>query len=270
MALAPSDPLCLHNLSVIHYERVEIDESIDCAERALLMNPDLAGAHFARAEALLIKGDWEHGWEEYEWRFRIADAAKLMPPTDKPQWDGTPFTDGTLLLVADQGFGDVIQFSRYIPWVLERCPDVVIACSSEMVPVLRQFLPEDRIFFRWEACPPYKAFAALSGLPRLHGTRVDAMLGSDPVSARRSGPCRDLGGAVAAAGTAFPSQGRHRLGGTADAQQRPAPVIQAGGFFAVGGAAGRGACVATERTVGGSGGKLFRAGAVDQHRRRSP
>ena len=180
VALAPSDPLCLHNLAVIHYERVEIDESIDCAERAMMMSPDLAGAHFARAEALLIKGDWATGWEEYEWRFRIADAAKLMPPTDKPQWDGTPFTDGTLLLVADQGFGDVIQFSRYIPWVLERCPDVVIACSSEMVPVLRQFLPEDRIFFRWETCPPYKAFAALSGLPRLHGTRVDHVLAPIP------------------------------------------------------------------------------------------
>jgi tetratricopeptide (TPR) repeat protein len=188
VALAPSDPLCLHNLSVIHYERVEIDESIDCAERALMMSPDLAGAHFARAEALLIKGDWEHGWEEYEWRFRIADAAKLMPPTDKPQWDGAPFTDGTLLLVADQGFGDVIQFSRYIPWALERCPDVVIASSSEMVPVLRQFLPENRIFFRWETCPPYKAFAALSGLPRLHGTRVDHMLA--PIPYLRADPAR--------------------------------------------------------------------------------
>jgi tetratricopeptide (TPR) repeat protein len=173
VALAPSDPLCLHNLAVIHYERVEIDESIDCAERALLMNPDLAGAHFARAEALLIKGDLERGWEEYEWRFRIADAAKLMPPTDRPQWDGKPLADGTLLLVADQGFGDVIQFCRYIPWVLERCPDVAIACSSEVIPVLRQFLPEDRIFFRWENCPPYKAFCALSGLPRLHRTRLD-------------------------------------------------------------------------------------------------
>jgi tetratricopeptide (TPR) repeat protein len=172
-ALAPNDPLCLHNLSVIHYERGEIDESIDCAERALLMSPDMAGAHFARAEALLIKGDMAQGWEEYEWRFRIADATRLMPPTEKPQWDGVPFADGKLLLVADQGFGDVIQFSRYIPWVLQRCPDVAIAASSAMVPVLRQFVPEDRIFFRWEACPPYRAFAALSGLPRLHGTRVD-------------------------------------------------------------------------------------------------
>jgi hypothetical protein len=172
-ALAPSDPLCLHNLAVIHYERVEIDASIDVAERALLMKPDMAGAHFARAEGLLIRGDWAEGWEEYEWRFRIADAARMMPPTDKPQWDGKRFTDGTLLFVADQGFGDVIQFSRYIPWALERCPDAVIACSSEMIPVLCQFLPGDRIFVRWEDAPPFKAFIPLSGLPRLFGTRVD-------------------------------------------------------------------------------------------------
>jgi hypothetical protein len=187
-ALAPSDPLCLHNLAVIHYERVEIEESIDAAERALMMKPEMTGAHFARAEALLIKGDWERGWEEYEWRFRIADAARMMPPTDKPQWDGKPLGEGTLLLVADQGFGDVIQFSRYIPWVLERCPETVIACSPEMVPVLRQFLPKDRIFFQWQTCPPFKAFCALSGLPRLHGTRVDHMLA--PIPYLRADPAR--------------------------------------------------------------------------------
>jgi tetratricopeptide (TPR) repeat protein len=188
VALAPNDPLCLHNLSVIHYERVEIDEAIDSADRALLMNPDMAGAHFARAEALLIKGDLAQGWEEYEWRFRIAESARLMPPTDKPQWDGTAFADARLLLVADQGFGDVIQFSRYIPWVLERCPDVVVAASSEMRPVLRQFVPQDRIFSRWEDCPPYRAFAALSGLPRLHGTRIDTV--PAPIPYLRADPAR--------------------------------------------------------------------------------
>jgi glycosyl transferase family 9 (putative heptosyltransferase) len=180
VGLAPHDPLCLHNLAVIHYERVEIDESLYCADRALLMSPDLPGLHFARAEALLIKGDLARGWDEYEWRFRIGSAAPLMPKTDKPQWDGTGFSDGTLLLIADQGFGDIIQFCRYIPWVLERCPDVVIACSSEMIPVLRQFLPESRMVLRWENCPGYKAFCALSGLPRLHGTRMDNMPATIP------------------------------------------------------------------------------------------
>jgi tetratricopeptide (TPR) repeat protein len=171
--LSPSDPLCLHNLAIIHYERLEIDESIACAERALLMNNQLPGAHFELAEALLLQGKWEKGWEEYEWRFAIASAAPLMPPTNKPQWQGEAFGDETLMLVADQGFGDVIQFSRYIPWVAERCPQIAVACAAEVVPLLIQIHPGLHIFQKWEDAPSYRAFAALSGLPRLHGTRID-------------------------------------------------------------------------------------------------
>ena len=170
---SPSDPLCLHNLAIIHYERLEIDESIACAERALLMNDRLPGAHFELAEALLLQGKWEKGWEEYEWRFQIAAAAPLMPPTTKPQWRGEAFDNETLLLVADQGFGDVIQFSRYIPWVAERCPKIAVACAAEVAPLLRQIHAELHLFQKWDEVPPYRAFVALSGLPRLHGTRID-------------------------------------------------------------------------------------------------
>ncbi|HET6609607.1 MAG TPA: tetratricopeptide repeat-containing glycosyltransferase family protein, partial [Rhodopila sp.] len=189
VALAPNDPLCLHNLAVIHYERVEIEESIDAANRALMIKPDLAGAHFARAEGLLLKGDLAEGWEEYEWRFRLADAKAQLPKTDKPQWDGAPFDDARLLLIADQGFGDVIQFCRYIPWARARCPDVVIAGSPQIEPVLRQLLPAERVFTRWDALPPHRSYIPLSGLPRLHGTRLDtvpvqhAYLHADPVRA---------------------------------------------------------------------------------------
>jgi tetratricopeptide (TPR) repeat protein len=178
--LSPSDALCLHNLAIIHYERLEIDESIAVAERALLMNNQLPGAHFELAEALLLQGKWERGWEEYEWRFQIASAAPMMPKTTKPQWQGEAFDDETLLLVADQGFGDVIQFSRYIPWVAERCPKVVVACAAEVVPVLKQIHPNLPLFQKWEDAPPYRAYAALSGLPRLHGTRIDNVPASVP------------------------------------------------------------------------------------------
>ena len=172
-ALAPHDPLCLHNQSIIHYHRLELDAALDCAGRALQIDPDMPGAHFGRAEALLLRGDWAEGWEEYEWRFRIGGAAPLIPPAhvrpEVPQWDGRPI-DGALLLVADQGFGDVIQFARYIPWVERTCPDLVIACSPETVPMLKQVAPRARLMVRWPGCPPYSAFAALSSLPRLHGT----------------------------------------------------------------------------------------------------
>lgn len=187
-ALAPADPLCLHNQAIIHYHRLELDACLDCAGRALRIDPSLPGAHFVRAEALLLRGDWAEGWEEYEWRFRIASAAPLMPPTTKPQWDGKALSHSTLLLIADQGFGDVIQFARYIRWAEERCPDIAIACSAEVQPLLRQIAPAARPFTRWEDAPEYAAFCALSGLPRLAGTRTDTI--PAPIPYLRADPAR--------------------------------------------------------------------------------
>ena len=177
VALSPGDPLCLHNLAIIHYHRLEIDDCLDCARRALAIEPALPGAHFELAEALLLRGEMAQGWEEYEWRYRIAGAAPLMPATAqpqpaKPQWDGAPLSGATLLLIADQGFGDVIQFARYIPWVASRCPNIVVACSTDLAPLLSQIAPGLRLFQNWEDCPAYAAFCPLSGLPRLHGTRL--------------------------------------------------------------------------------------------------
>jgi Flp pilus assembly protein TadD len=171
--LAPGDPLCLHNQAIIHYHRGELDACLDCASQALRISPNQPGAHFVRAEALLQRGEMAEGWEEYEWRFRIGGAAPLMPPTDKPQWDGKPLDGRRLLLIADQGFGDAIQFCRYIPWAEQRCPDVAIACSAELGPLLRQVTAGAKLFQKWPDCPDYAAFCALSGLPRLAGTRVE-------------------------------------------------------------------------------------------------
>ncbi|MCX7381616.1 MAG: tetratricopeptide repeat-containing glycosyltransferase family protein [Alphaproteobacteria bacterium] len=188
LALAPRDPMALHNLAILHYERLEPAEALACADRALAIEPDLPGAHFERAEVLLLQGAMAEGWEEYEWRYRIAGAPQLMPPTDKPHWDGASLKGATLLLIADQGFGDVIQFARYIPWVLERAPNIAIAGSVEVAPLLRQIAPGVQIFQNWAECPPYAAFCPLSGLPRLHGTRVETI--PAPVPYLRAEPAR--------------------------------------------------------------------------------
>lgn len=190
-ALAPNDPLCLHNQSIIHYHRLELDEALACADQALAIEPGMPGAHFGRAETLLLQGRWAEGWEEYEWRFRIGGAAPLIPPGQVrpgvPQWDGKP-VDGTLLLIADQGFGDVIQFGRYVAWAEGICPDIVMAGSAEVQPVLRQVAPRAKLVVRWPDLPRYAAYCALSGLPRLEGTRVDRVPGAAPYM--RSDPAR--------------------------------------------------------------------------------
>jgi hypothetical protein len=174
IALAPEDPICLHNLAVILYHKLDPAGSLEAAEAALAISPSLPGAHLAMAEALLLQGRMERGWDEYEWRFSIAGAAPPMPPTDKPKWDGAP-VDGTLLVVADQGFGDAIQFMRYLPWVAERCPRLALATSPDIAPLLRQVAPDATIFTRWQDAPPFDARITLSGLPRLHRTRLQSI-----------------------------------------------------------------------------------------------
>ena len=178
--LGPGDPIALHNLSVIHYHRLELDDCIANAEKALAINAFQPGPHFQLAEAFLLRGEWERGWTEYQWRFDLPGTPPLMPPTTRPRWDGTPFDHAPLLLIADQGFGDVIQFSRYIPWALERCPRIAVACAPEMKSILKQVCPSAIVFNDWKDCPPFHAFRALSGLPALHGTRPDVMVNTAP------------------------------------------------------------------------------------------
>jgi hypothetical protein len=122
------------------------------------------------AEALLLTGQFKEGWEEYEWRFDLPSAPPLLPPNNKQLWDGTPMPNGTLMLIGDQGFGDTIQFCRYIPMAAERCPNIIMACSKEMEPVVIQQKGISRYYDRWEKMPAFDAYCSLSGLPRIFDT----------------------------------------------------------------------------------------------------
>jgi tetratricopeptide (TPR) repeat protein len=171
----PYDPHAFHNLSVARYRSLQLEESAACARRAIALAPDLAAPHLGLAEALLLGGQMEAGWEEYEWRFRVPGSDRVLPAIDRPHWDGAPTADATLLLIADQGFGDVLQFCRYIPWALQRCPSAALACGPEMRVLMQQRFPQLRIFDRWDQCPDVAAYCPLSGLPRLHGTRLETI-----------------------------------------------------------------------------------------------
>ena len=167
--LNPGDPVALMNCAIILADQLLIDEAIGLFEQALAINPDMPAAHFGLAEALLSKGDFKRGWEEYEWRFRLPDVPPLMPKTDKPQWDGEPM-DGTLVLIADQGFGDAIQFGRYIPWAAARAKTIIVACSKALKPLLAQLCPGVLLTNEWKEITGFDAWCPLTGLPRLAQT----------------------------------------------------------------------------------------------------
>lgn len=180
MSVSPSDPMGAFNLSMVEYDRLDLDACIGAAREAIARKPDLPEAHMKLGQALLAHGDFVPGWEHYEWRYRIPGAARLMPPTDRPQWDGTPMPEARLLLIADQGYGDVIMFGRLITWVMARCANVTIAGSIEMRGLLEQLAPGAQVVERWDHVPPYAAFCPLSGLPRLASLDLSALPGPMP------------------------------------------------------------------------------------------
>jgi hypothetical protein len=172
VALAPMEASGHYNLGVVHYDRLEIDQAVAAERRSLELNPDNPAAHFELAEALLISARFEEGWEEYEWRFRLPGAPPLLPPNNCPQWDGKPMPNGTLMLIGDQGYGDTIQFCRYIPEAAKTCPNIIVACSIEMKPIVTQLPGIARYYDRWQDMPAFDAYCPLSGLPRLFGARL--------------------------------------------------------------------------------------------------
>lgn len=189
VALDPADAGAYHNLTVVQYRRLDLDASIASARQAIALDPTLPGPHFALAEALLLRGEFAEGWQEYEWRFRIPGTPQPLPNATQKPWDGAALPEGALLLVADQGYGDALQFCRYLPWAAARCARVILACSPELEPLLRPAFPAAQVVTRWEDAPPYAAWCTLSGLPRLHGTTLatipsaPAYLRADPAKA---------------------------------------------------------------------------------------
>ena len=189
VSLDPADPLGLFQLAMVLYDRQDLPACIATARAALDLRPDLPEARMKLAQALLQSGDLAAGWPEYEWRWRIPGAPPLLPlPGAHAQWDGAP-TDATILLIADQGYGDAVMFARYLPWALARAPNAVVAASAELHPILAAIVPGLKLFARWEDLPPFAAHRAFSSLPLLAGTRLDSIpaptpyLAADPARA---------------------------------------------------------------------------------------
>lgn len=105
-----------------------------CFERALALAPDFAEAHWNLGLALLTQGEFERGWREYEWRGQcssfVAEAGKR--PASGAPWRGEPLTGKTLLLRAEQGAGDTVQFLRFIPELHRRGARLWLEVGAEL------------------------------------------------------------------------------------------------------------------------------------------
>ncbi len=172
LALDPTDHVVHSMIAAVHMGRLDLAQSVVKAREALSWKPDFAEAHFELATALLLQGEFAAGWAEYDYRFKLVRGPRL-PPTQRPLWQGEPMAEKQLMLVCDQGFGDVVQFARFIPWVVQRCPNIAVAADWQVVDIIDQVHPGVPIQHRWNPDGPFDALCPLSGLPRLYGATAE-------------------------------------------------------------------------------------------------
>ncbi|GFO70873.1 hypothetical protein GMLC_44520 [Geomonas limicola] len=143
-------------------------EAEEVLRRALHIAPDCREAHWNLGQALLAQGKFRAGWPEYEWRLKDMETFPAYC-IGKPRWDGGALDGRTLLLRAEQGFGDALQFFRFVPLLVERGADLVLECRRELLPLFAaQGLPV-RCFAVGDPAPPFDTFAYLMSLPNLLG-----------------------------------------------------------------------------------------------------
>jgi tetratricopeptide (TPR) repeat protein len=161
----PGHASARNNLGQIRADQGEWDEALAHFTQATALRPDYADAHWNEALVRLARGEFQTGWEKYEWRRRLDQFPARR--FDAPMWTGERLAGQTILLHAEQGFGDTLQFIRYAPLVKALAATVMVECQPELVRLLATAPGMDRLIARGDPLPPFDRHAPLPSLPGL-------------------------------------------------------------------------------------------------------
>jgi Tfp pilus assembly protein PilF len=148
-------------------------EALACFEQALALDPGLADAHAERATLWLLTGDFQRGWLEYEWRWMAKGFTGRR--IQGPLWDGTSAAGQRILLHAEQGLGDTLQFIRYAPLVKGLGATVLVECQPRLAPLLRHMPDIGQVIAAGDPLPYFDAHLSLLSLPRVFQTTLESI-----------------------------------------------------------------------------------------------
>ncbi|WP_235278751.1 tetratricopeptide repeat protein [Synechococcus sp. Nb3U1] len=175
--LLPGDPQPHNNLGTVLQEQNQLQAAIECYRHSLRLAPNLAETHWNLGTALLTLGHYAEGWQEYEWRLRQRGAN--YPTFAQPLWRGSPLGQRTLLIHAEQGLGDTIQFVRYLPLLAQAHPEAQIRlrCQKSLVELLKSHFQSRhlQVFSEQDPLPPFDCHVPLLSLPQRLGTTLETI-----------------------------------------------------------------------------------------------
>jgi len=153
----------------------QMDEAFDAYRRALALQPDFPEAIWNLSMVLLTTGRLKEGWPYYEAR-RTARTVARLQSFPQPEWTGEPLPGGTILLHAEQGYGDTLQFVRYAPMVHERSgARVLLQCPRSLHRLLRGRLAIEHFLGGGDTLPTFDVHCPVLSLPGIFETSLDTI-----------------------------------------------------------------------------------------------
>ena len=152
-------------------------EAIECCRCAIKLEPDHTKAHVKLGNAHMLLGEWTIGWAEYEWRLRGCELRQEPHGLAPRRWDGEPLEGTRILIHAEMGFGDTLQFVRFVPLVAARGGRVVLEVQPELHRLLSGYPATDAVIPRGASIPfsrwhypliAFHTFLEQSSQPFLH------------------------------------------------------------------------------------------------------
>ncbi len=163
LAFNPNFAEALVNLGSVFVAERSFAEAADCFQQAIRIDSDHKIALWNRGLLSLLQGDLASGWPDHEQRVALPWS---VPRTfEQPRWDGSPLHGETILIYADAGLGDTIQFARFLPLMKERCGSVVFECQPALTALLEGIPGVDRVVPAGAKTPPFDVQIPLLSLP---------------------------------------------------------------------------------------------------------
>jgi len=178
IALRSGNADALYNRGIAQLKSGDPGAAIQDFDQAIAVKPDYAEAHHNRAAALLLSGRWSEGFSEYEWRFRSRD----FPPLALrwPVWQGEPLEGRSLVLVAEQGLGDALQFVRFASEFAAQGARVILECPTALHPIVSRAAGISRLVAPKDSPPEADFCLPLLSAPHRLGLTLDTLRPQPP------------------------------------------------------------------------------------------
>ena len=157
-------------------ELKRFDEALASYDSSVRAQPDYAEAHFNEALCRLLIGDFDRGWEKHERRWGTKQLGNIKRSFSQPLWLGHENISGkTILLHAEQGYGDTIQFCRYVPLVAERGAHVILEVQKPLYELMSTLTGAAQVVSKGDPLPDFEMHCPLLSLPLAFGTRLETI-----------------------------------------------------------------------------------------------